>query len=146
MIFRLMMINLAASIPMISTPVGCLLSLLTMKAGRRFAMGSAGTVCSLGWIVLATSYSPSQLLIGRCITGFATGMASTPASVYLAEISMPRYTTMLTACSSFFISIGIMFVYLLGFLIKVRILLKLCKNRQFFFCNIQNDSVLRQFF
>lgn len=46
-------------------------------------------------------------------------MASTPACVYLAEISMPRYTAMLTTCSSFFISIGIMMIYLLGFIIKV---------------------------
>ncbi|XP_043279052.1 facilitated trehalose transporter Tret1-like isoform X2 [Venturia canescens] len=107
-----------ASIAMISTPVGCIVSLFTMKAGRRAAISCSGIVCSVGWIIIATSYTVTQLLFGRFVTGFATGLASTPACVYLAEISIPRYTAMLTTCSSLFISIGIMLIYFLGFIIK----------------------------
>lgn len=96
-------------------PLGCIVSLITMKIGRRVAVATAGIVCSAGWVIIASSYSIPQLLVGRFVTGFATGLASTPGSVYLAEISTPRFTAALTSCTSLFASLGIMLIYLLAF-------------------------------
>ncbi|KAK0074696.1 hypothetical protein PV326_012235, partial [Microctonus aethiopoides] len=57
-----------ASIISIAIPLGCIISVFTMKAGRRMALVSSGIVLFLGWIVIATSYGIIQLLIGRFIT------------------------------------------------------------------------------
>ncbi|XP_057322645.1 facilitated trehalose transporter Tret1-like isoform X1 [Microplitis mediator] len=106
-----------ASIISIAIPFGCIASVFTMRAGRKIAMISSGAISLLGWILIATSYSIPQLLIGRFITGFATGLGSIAAPVYVSEIAAPKYRTSLTAATNVFISFGILLIYFFGYII-----------------------------
>ncbi|KAK0175343.1 hypothetical protein PV327_009097 [Microctonus hyperodae] len=107
-----------ASIISIAIPFGCIISVFTMKTGRRMALVSSGIVLFLGWIIIATSYEIIQLLIGRFITGLAIGLAATPAPVYLSEIAILKDKTTLTACTNIASCGGIMLIYLIGFVIS----------------------------
>ncbi|XP_034951566.1 facilitated trehalose transporter Tret1-like isoform X1 [Chelonus insularis] len=107
-----------ASITSIAIIFGCIMSSLTMTAGRKMAMTISGIVAIIGWIIIATSYQVYSLLIGRFLTGFAIGLAATPAPVYTAEIATSRYRATLTSCTNFFICIGILLIYFLGFIIS----------------------------
>ena len=55
------------------------------------------------------------------ISGVAIGMSSSPAAVYAAEISHPRLRGRLTILSSLCTALGMLFIYLLGYLIPVNI-------------------------
>lgn len=53
--------------------------------------------------------------------GIAVGMSSSPAAVYAAEISHPKLRGRLTLLSALCTAIGMLFIYLLGYLIPVSI-------------------------
>ncbi|XP_067005182.2 facilitated trehalose transporter Tret1 [Anabrus simplex] len=108
-----------ASISSIATPVGCLLSgPLLDGLGRKRTMMALNAPFLLGWVLLAAAPSTSspvaQLYTGRVLTGFASGIASIPATVYLAEMAQPSLRGMLVTWASLSISVGILVVYLLG--------------------------------
>lgn len=106
-----------ASIIAIANLIGCLFCGILMKTGRKNSMIFVSFLCTIGWLVIATSNNIPQLLIGRFITGFSTGVVSTPTIVYLAEISLPQHRIIMTTSSNFTFSIGVMLIYLLGFII-----------------------------
>ncbi|XP_069699283.1 facilitated trehalose transporter Tret1-like isoform X2 [Periplaneta americana] len=72
-----------------------------------------------GWIVLATANAGNdfliQIYVGRLLTGLSTGMASVPATVYMAEAADQALRGMLVTWPSIFMALGMMLVYLLGF-------------------------------
>ncbi|XP_015602759.1 facilitated trehalose transporter Tret1-2 homolog isoform X2 [Cephus cinctus] len=104
-----------ASLPIIATPLGSVISLITMKAGRRVAIASSTSVCTISWITIACSYDVPQLLFGRILGGVAIGLVSTPSAVYVAEISSPNITTVLTALTALTMAMGVSIVYFLGY-------------------------------
>ncbi|XP_011346550.1 facilitated trehalose transporter Tret1 isoform X2 [Ooceraea biroi] len=106
------------SLPVISQIFGCLLSLITMKYGRRCSMVIANATCSLGWIVIASSYSVTQLFIGRMLTGAAIGICATAVPIYLEEISTPSWREFLTITPNTGLAFGVVIVYFLGFLMQ----------------------------
>ncbi|XP_012289097.1 facilitated trehalose transporter Tret1 isoform X2 [Orussus abietinus] len=110
--------TLFASLTVVSQSAGSLISIGTMKFGRRVAIVFASFVACVGWVIVASSHNAPQLLCGRLITGLSMGMASAPSSVYVAEISTPRLTAALTSASSLFNALGIMLIYLLGLVIE----------------------------
>lgn len=95
----------------------------------------------VGWSVVAAAYyTPHShqygvLLCGRFLTGIATGelitiayvvysdvfvgLCGTPAAIYMAEVASSELRSVFTTWVSLFYAIGILFVYLLGFLLKV---------------------------
>ncbi|XP_066597538.1 facilitated trehalose transporter Tret1-like isoform X2 [Prorops nasuta] len=109
---------LFASLPSIAQLVGCLISVTTLKYGRRIAIASGSSVCALGWIVVATSFNQAQLLIGRFLSGVGAGMCATPGGVYVAEISTPKFTALLCSLNSIFINVGALLIYIFGSLMK----------------------------
>lgn len=120
-----------ASVLMITLPVGGIISgFLTEKFGRRKTMMIVNVLAVASWLTLAfaTRYSAdwlfAQLMIGRIIGGIMTGLASTPAVIYVSEICHPNLRGRMTLLSSpFNTALGICTIYLLGFLIPVSILL-----------------------
>lgn len=58
------------------------------------------------------------LLIARIITGLSTGLASMPASVYMAEVSCSKLRGVFTTWNAIFFSFGILLVYALGYCLK----------------------------
>lgn len=117
-------VSFSASIASIATPIGCFVSgPLSDKFGRKSALLWINVVCLIGWVVIATAQQfPGQqypvLLIGRVITGLSTGLASMPASVYMAEISSSKLRGVFTTWNAIFFSLGILLVYALGFCLK----------------------------
>ncbi|XP_069699243.1 facilitated trehalose transporter Tret1-2 homolog isoform X2 [Periplaneta americana] len=109
-----------ASLASISTPIGCLLTgVLLDRLGRKRTLMLINTPALLGWLIIATaSHSENlflyQLYAGRLLTGLATGMSSSPATVYVSEVADKALRGMLVTWASIGISLGILVVYVLG--------------------------------
>lgn len=56
-----------------------------------------------------------MLLLVWCFVG----LCGTPAAIYMAEVASSELRSVFTTWVSLFYAIGILFVYLLGFLFKV---------------------------
>ncbi|KAJ9592464.1 hypothetical protein L9F63_015880 [Diploptera punctata] len=112
--------NWFASVASIATSFGCLVAGPTLDAlGRRYTIILVNVPFILGFTVLcAVPYDTPlwALFIGRVLTGLGSGMASLPATVYIAEMATSRMRPMLVTWPSIFISIGILLVYLFGYL------------------------------
>ncbi|XP_018305105.1 sugar transporter ERD6-like 7 [Mycetomoellerius zeteki] len=113
-----MEIPLFASTVSITQIIGCLLCLVIMNYGRRCTMIVCGVNFSLGWILIASSYNMIQLFIGRMLTGIAMGMCAASVGIYLAEISITSWKTVITVTPNIALTTGILIVYLLGFVIQ----------------------------
>ncbi|XP_018353651.1 PREDICTED: facilitated trehalose transporter Tret1-like [Trachymyrmex septentrionalis] len=111
-------ISFFASTISISQIIGCLLCLIIMNYGRRCNMIVCGVNFSLGWILIASSYNVIQLFIGRMLTGIAIGMCAASVGIYLAEISITSWKTVITVTPNIALTTGILIVYLLGFVLQ----------------------------
>lgn len=111
----------------IATPIGCLLSgPILDRRGRRMALALVNLPCLAGWLLIA--FSPvfwasnpmplSLIYAGRILTGVSIGMASTPATVYIAEVAEDRLRPALINGTSISISLGVLIVYIFGWLIR----------------------------
>lgn len=93
---------------------------LSDKFGRTKAILLVSAVSALGWSIITTSYHTSSqqypiMLIGRFFTGVSTGLASMPATTYVAEISSTKLRPVMTTSSFNFFATGILLVYVLGY-------------------------------
>lgn len=105
-----------ASLGVISTPGGALLSgVLAEAVGRKTTTQITALPFLIGWILMAVSKNKMWLYVGRFVTGFAIGMAST-CYIYLAEISLPSERGMLASLGPVLVSFGVLLVYLFGYL------------------------------
>ncbi|CAH1185984.1 unnamed protein product [Phyllotreta striolata] len=113
-----------ASVASLATPFGCFFAgPFADKYGRKKAMLFVNGVSLLGWIVIGSfCYTKSDrfwfILLGRILTGLSTGLCSSPATVYMAEISTPELRGIFTTWSSASFSLGVLVIYILGFLFK----------------------------
>ncbi|KAJ9588984.1 hypothetical protein L9F63_017719 [Diploptera punctata] len=113
-----------ASIASISIPAGCLMiGGLLDQVGRRRSMMLLNVPAILGWVLIATTSEHQhlffyQIYAGRLLTGIATGMASTPATVYLSEVADRNLRGALVTWTSIGISLGILIVYILGAILQ----------------------------
>ncbi|KAL0281574.1 UNVERIFIED_CONTAM: hypothetical protein PYX00_002520 [Menopon gallinae] len=111
-----------ASIASISTPIGCLLTgSMLDKFGRRATLLTLNVPCLLGWLLIAFAkgdFTLYMIYAGRFFTGLATGMGSAPATIYSAEMSSDSLRGMFVTWTSISISLGILFVYILGYYLK----------------------------
>lgn len=110
-----------ASIASIGTPIGCFLcGPLSDRYGRRTGLLLVNITSFLGWAIIALAPNSeeryAQLLCGRFLTGFSTGMISMPATVYMAETSSDKYRLWFTTASAVAFSGGILCVYVLGYI------------------------------
>ncbi|XP_011696147.1 PREDICTED: facilitated trehalose transporter Tret1-like [Wasmannia auropunctata] len=106
------------SIINISDIIGSIVGLIIMNYGRRSTMMICGIIFSLGWILIASSYNVIQLFVGRSLTGIACGIAIPSFIVYLAEISIVSWRTVVTIIPIVAANFGLLIVYLLGFVIQ----------------------------
>ncbi|KAF6207877.1 hypothetical protein GE061_016326 [Apolygus lucorum] len=104
-----------ASLASIAIPFGCLASgPLIDRFGRRVGLFALNVPAFVGWLCMAFRPTLLQLYIGRLLTGFATGLSSTPATVYVAEVSTSAMRGLFVTGSSISISAGVAIVYTLG--------------------------------
>ena len=84
------------------------------KLGRRYAHKVLCTFLILGWLCIGLAVNTKYLLIGRVLTGFCVGLSGPSASVYIGEISETKYRGVLLSGISLSISLGILFIHVLG--------------------------------
>lgn len=105
-----------------ATPVGCFISgPFSQRFGQRKAILVSIVPFVLSWIVMATSQAHWVLLLARICGGMAVGFLGAPIQIYIAEISEPHLRGMLIGSPYFAYSLGILFVFLLGWSFSWRI-------------------------
>ncbi|KAF7995623.1 hypothetical protein HCN44_006730 [Aphidius gifuensis] len=107
-----------ASAAAIGTPIGCILSSFIMRKGRRMSLLTTSTFSLIGWFLIYMSTNYENLIVGRIIGGIATGLASVPATVYTAEITESAWRSTVVTWSSIAIALGILIVYIFGYIIE----------------------------
>lgn len=116
-----------ASITAITCPIGGPISgFLTDKIGRLYTLVAISVVATGSWLLIGFSSRDDaqllflQLMIARGIVGAAFGAITTPAIMYVSEICHPKLRGRMTVLSTpFFVALGMLLVYLLGYLIPV---------------------------
>lgn len=98
-----------------ATPVGCILTGYLMDLiGRRKAILLTQLPVIIGWLLIASATNLPMIYCGRMLTGLGSGMIGAPARVYTSEVTQPHLRGMLGALASVFISLGVLFQYVLG--------------------------------
>jgi MFS family permease len=94
------------------------------KFGRKGTLIIIDILQIIHWLIIGLSSRDNnqilfiQLIIGRVLGGITIGMITTPAVTYSSEICHPSLRGRLTVLSTpFFIAIGILIIYFLGFII-----------------------------
>ncbi|RFU35482.1 hypothetical protein B7463_g870, partial [Scytalidium lignicola] len=85
------------------------------RFGRRSMLICGGAIMIIGSIILATSHSVAQLIVGRIVTGFGNGMNSSTAPVYLSECSPPRIRGALLTLQGTVTILGVVIAYWLDY-------------------------------
>ncbi|XP_057868263.2 sugar transporter ERD6-like 16 isoform X2 [Cryptomeria japonica] len=89
--------------------------------GRKGALRLCSLFYLVGWLTTAFSKDIVPLDIARLLVGFGAGLTSYTVPVYIAEISPKNMRGGLTTTNQLFITTGILIVYLLGTLLKWRV-------------------------
>lgn len=122
-------------------PLGCIVSSYTMRRGRKLSLLITSIVSIVGWLLIYLAGTYEQILVGRIISGIATGMASVPATVYSAEIASPKWRSTMVTWTSITIAIGVLIVYIFGYALKVNIY-KYISRTNLHFSNFVNDNFI----
>lgn len=116
-----------ASVTAIACPVGGPLSgFLSDKFGRRNVIVLVNIIAIASWLIIGFSSRTDaellfiQLMVGRTISGISIGMITPPAMMYTSEVCHQKLRGRLTVLSTpFFVALGMLLAYLLGYLIPV---------------------------
>ncbi|EFN68554.1 Sugar transporter ERD6-like 8 [Camponotus floridanus] len=110
--------NWMATASALGIPLGCLVSSFVMRRGRKISMFVTSLISLVGWVTIYMSNSYVQILVGRTISGVSVGMASVPTTVYVAEITGPKWRSTMITWTSFFMGLGILLIYIFGYIFK----------------------------
>ncbi|KAJ5632027.1 hypothetical protein N7490_008366 [Penicillium lividum] len=113
--------GILTSIYDIGCAVGCLLSFVVgHKVGRKKMIIAGGTIMVIGTIILSSSYTRAQFLVGRVVTGFGNGINSSTVPTYQSEMARPERrgrllsaqgtVTILGLCIAYWLDYGLSFV------------------------------------
>ncbi|KAI7904082.1 general substrate transporter [Cokeromyces recurvatus] len=91
-----------------------LASWLAARLGRRDSMILMNVTFFIGAILLSLSTEPAQFAIGRIFVGLGSGFMTVVISMYISEISPPKYRGALGSCLQLFLTIGILIIELIG--------------------------------
>lgn len=90
-----------------------------MRRGRKVSLLVVSVVSLIGWLVIYFATNYEQVIVGRLISGLASGLASVPATVYTAEVATPKMRGTIVTWTSIAIALGILIVYIFGYFIQV---------------------------
>jgi len=104
-----------ASLAALGAAVGCLMSHGLMNAfGPRGSVLLSHVVCAIGWMLTFSSWTTSNLLVGRTLTGVFVGVVSVAATAHSSECFPSRPA----ARPVVYTAIGVLCVYLAGSLLS----------------------------
>ncbi|XP_039278504.1 facilitated trehalose transporter Tret1-2 homolog isoform X2 [Nilaparvata lugens] len=108
-----------ASLAAITVPIGCLVSgPILDRWGRKMGILLVNLPFFVGWLLVAVQPNIYRIYLGRALTGFGTGLASTPATIYFAEVATSSLRGFLISGTSIAISTGVLAVYILGYILQ----------------------------
>jgi MFS family permease len=108
--------GLLTSIYDIGCAVGCLLSLVIgHKYGRRKMIIAGGSIMIIGTIILGSSYTVPQFLVGRIVTGLGNGINSSTVPAYQSELARPAQRGMLLSAQGTVTILGLCIAYWLDY-------------------------------
>ena len=117
---KIIYIWIIASSAAFAIPLGCLLTSFLMRRGRKSTLLMISAVSLVGWLTIYISASFEQIIIGRVLSGIATGLAAVPATVYAAEVSSSKWRSTVVTWTSIAIAFGVLVVYIFGFIFPVQ--------------------------
>lgn len=82
--------------------------------GRRDSMMAINVTFFIGAILLSLSTSSAQFAIGRIFVGIGSGFMTVVISMYIAEITPPRFRGTMGSLLQLFMTIGILVIELIG--------------------------------
>jgi MFS family permease len=96
--------------------IGCVIGSIVCyfvgeRFGRRTMLINGGGIMIVGAIILTTSESVAQLIVGRIVTGIGNGMNSSTAPVYQSECAPSRYRGALLTLQGTFTILGVVIAY-----------------------------------
>lgn len=104
-----------ASLCLLPMSVGCLLGGISVeKFGRKKAHIILSVPLLLGWILINFAFNLQMLLLGRILGGLSVGLMGPACSVYLSEMSEPKYRGLFLGTPSMALSIGILVIHVVG--------------------------------
>ncbi|KAJ5991428.1 hypothetical protein N7522_011635 [Penicillium canescens] len=108
--------GLLTSIYDIGCAVGCLLSLVIgHRFGRRKMIMAGGSIMIIGTIILGSSYTRAQFLVGRIVTGLGNGINSSTVPAYQSELARPELRGMLLSAQGTVTILGLCIAYWLDY-------------------------------
>ncbi|XP_063707226.1 facilitated trehalose transporter Tret1-like [Culicoides brevitarsis] len=87
---------------------------LSDKIGRKWTLLSSAIFFILSFILLLTTRSVTQIYIARLIQGFGVGFVMTVQPMYIGEIASDAVRGALGSLMQLFITVGILYVYVIG--------------------------------
>jgi MFS family permease len=87
---------------------------MAQRWGRRDSMLMMNVTFFIGAILLSLSTDPGQFAVGRIFVGIGSGFMTVVISMYIAEVSPPKYRGALGSCLQFAMTIGILIIELIG--------------------------------
>lgn len=93
---------------------GLLAGKLIDLIGRKSTLMVVSLPLILGWLCIAYANYVWMLLLGRFVTGFAAGILTVSAPVYIAETSTPKARGFLGSGFQLSLTCGVLTVYIIG--------------------------------
>ncbi|KAH9368601.1 hypothetical protein HPB48_004048 [Haemaphysalis longicornis] len=94
--------------------------------GRRYTLLATAAVHTAGWVLIAAGSAPWALLLGRTLTGVATGAVALTVPVFVSEVSPKNMRGLLDTVCTMAITFGILAAYVMGKWLHYNILAAAC--------------------
>ncbi|WVR05560.1 hypothetical protein IAU60_002579 [Kwoniella sp. DSM 27419] len=88
--------------------------MLADRIGRKWVLAVGDVWFTIGAVLICSSYSVAQIIIGRVVLGFGVGTAAAIAPLYIAEVAPTRFRGALVTIQSLAITGGQFISYCIG--------------------------------
>lgn len=119
-------IYFSVSVSAINIPFGSLICGYILDLyGRKLTLVLLNLLSITSWGLMATASTKDrdtmyiQIMIARVLMGILTGISTSPAGIYGAEVAHKNLRGRLLVLSTLFTSVGMLISYFLGFLFPV---------------------------
>ncbi|KAJ5808777.1 hypothetical protein N7474_010046 [Penicillium riverlandense] len=108
--------GIMTSIYDIGCAAGCILSfVIGHKFGRKKMIMAGGSIMVIGTIILGSSYTRAQFLVGRIVTGLGNGINSSSVPTYQSEMARPEVRGRLLSAQGTVTIVGLCIAYWLDY-------------------------------
>lgn len=107
-----------------SVPIGALIGALVssfcvQRVGRKYGIAITAVLFVIGSLLTAIAIYPSMVIIGRLIMGFAVGLSSMVAPMYLSEISPPKTRGSIVFLFQLSVTLGLLLAFIINYIFAI---------------------------